>query len=178
MARPFVVSLGALRRAGGRHEEIRRGPIAGLRVGDSSVPAGEDVVVDVVLELVPGGVVASGTVTAPFVSECRRCLRPLRGTVSAEVREVYQSDVAPDAAEEIYPLSGDQLDLEPLARDAVLLELPLAPLCAEGCLGLCPTCGANLNEGDCACSGTDTDPRWAGLDALRSTPTNTPSNDS
>jgi uncharacterized protein len=141
-----------------------------LQVGDSSVPAGEDIVVDAVLELVPGGVVVSGTVRAPFVSECRRCLGPVGGTVSAEVREVYQAGVAPNDAEEIYPLSGDQLDLEPLARDAVLLELPLAPLCAEGCRGLCPTCGANLNEGSCSCPGTARDPRWTGLDALRRDP--------
>jgi uncharacterized protein len=167
MARPFIVSLAALRREGGRHEEIRRGPIPGLKVGDSSVPADEDVEVDVVLEVVPGGVVASGTVTAPFVSVCRRCLGPVRGELRAEVREVYQAGVAPEEAEEIYPLSGDQLDLEPLARDAVLLELPLAPLCTEECRGLCPTCGTNLNEGSCACPGPSGDARWAGLDALR-----------
>jgi uncharacterized protein len=166
MPRPFVVSLAALRRAGGRREEVRHGPIPGLQVGDSLVPAGEDVVVDAIVELVPGGVVVSGTVRAPFVSECRRCLGPVRGTLTAEVREVYQADVAPDDAEEIYPLSGDQLDLEPLARDAVLLELPLAPLCDEGCRGLCPTCGANLNEGSCNCPAAR-DPRWTGLDALR-----------
>jgi uncharacterized protein len=166
MARPFVFSVAGLRRAGGRREEVRRGSIAGLRVGDSSVPADEDVVADVVLELVPGGIVASGTVTAPFVSECRRCLGLVRGTVTAEVREVYQADVAPEDAEEIYPLSGDQLDLEPLARDAVLLELPLAPLCREECRGLCPTCGANLNEGSCTCSEAARDPRRAGQDAL------------
>lgn len=167
MARPFLVSLTALRRAGGRQQEIRRGPLSGLAVGDSLVPAGEDVVVDAVLELVPGGAVASGTVAAPFVSDCRRCLGPVRGMVTAEVREVYQADVAPAEAEEIYPLSGDQLDLEPLARDAVLLELPLAPLCREGCRGLCPTCGANLNEGSCGCPEMTRDARWADLDALR-----------
>jgi uncharacterized protein len=169
-SRPFVVSLAALRRAGGRHEERCRGPIAGLKVGDSEVPTGEDVEVDAILELVPGGVVVSGTVSAPFVSECRRCLGPVRGAVSAEVREVYQADLTPEDAEEIYPLTGDQLDLEPLARDAVLLELPLVPLCAEGCRGLCPTCGANLNESSCACPGTAGDPRWTGLDALRRDP--------
>jgi uncharacterized protein len=166
VARPFVVSLAALRRAGGRHQEVRHGPLSGLRIGDSYVPSDEDVVVDVILELIPGGVVASGTVTAPFVSDCRRCLGPVRGTVSAEIREIYQADVAPEDAEEIYPLSGDQLDLEPLARDAVLLELPIAPLCREACLGLCPTCGANLNEGSCSCPEATQDPRWAGLDTL------------
>ena len=68
--------------------------------------------------------------------------------------------------EEAYPLRGDELDLEPLARDAVILELPLAPLCSEGCLGLCPTCGANRNTEPCACA-PPSDPRWSALDALR-----------
>jgi uncharacterized protein len=58
------------------------------------------------------------------------------------------------------------LDLESLARDAVMLELPLAPLCSEDCLGLCPQCGANRNETSCTCVIAG-DPRWSALDALR-----------
>ena len=57
-----------------------------------------------------------------------------------------------DGDEEAYPLTGDELDLEPLARDAVLLELPLAPLCSEDCRGLCPQCGANWNTEPCDCT--------------------------
>ena len=71
-----------------------------------------------------------------------------------------------DRDEEAYPLTGDELDLEPLARDAVLLELPLAPLCAEDCQGLCPTCGANRNT-ETVRLRPAADPRWAALDALR-----------
>ena len=61
------------------------------------------------------------------------------------MRERFAPAGGTDRDEEAYPLAGDELDLEPLARDAVLLELPLAPLCAEDCPGLCPTCGANRN---------------------------------
>ena len=71
-----------------------------------------------------------------------------------------------DRDDEAYPLAGDELDLEPLARDAVLLELPLAPLCTEDCQGLCPTCGANRNTESCDCA-PPADPRWAALDVLR-----------
>ena len=67
----------------------------------------------------------------------------------AEVRERYAPVGGADRDEEAYPLSGDELDLEPLARDAVLLELPLAPLCSEDCRGLCPVCGANRNTEPC-----------------------------
>ena len=53
-----------------------------------------------------------------------------------------------------------------MARDAVLLELPLAPLCSEDCRGLCPQCGINRNVADCECVPAG-DPRWSVLDTLR-----------
>jgi uncharacterized protein len=68
---------------------------------------------------------------------------------------------------ETYPLAGDTLDLAPMARDAVLLELPLAPLCREDCVGLCPTCGADRNEQPCDCDQLLANPAWAALDSLR-----------
>ncbi|HET6915863.1 MAG TPA: DUF177 domain-containing protein [Acidimicrobiales bacterium] len=69
--------------------------------------------------------------------------------------------------EETYPLKGELLDLQPLVRDALLLDLPLAPLCREDCKGLCPTCGADLNDGPCSCARAPADPRWAALDLLK-----------
>ena len=84
--------------------------------------------------------------TAPWRGECRRCGGPVDGRPwSPGVQERYAPAGGTDRDEEAYPLTGDELDLEPLARDAVLLELPLAPLCTEDCRGLCPTCGANRN---------------------------------
>jgi uncharacterized protein len=55
--------------------------------------------------------------------------------------------------------------LRPLVRDALLLELPLAPLCREDCRGLCAHCGADLNDGPCDCA-PPRDPRWDALDVL------------
>ncbi len=79
-----------------------------------------------------------------------------RASCVCEVRELYrprqpshEATRTPD--EDTYPLEGDHLDLRPLVRDALLLELPLAPLCQEDCRGLCPTCGADLNLGPCEC---------------------------
>ena len=43
-------------------------------------------------------------------------------------------------------LEGDLIDLEPLLRDEVVLDLPFQPLCREDCAGLCVECGANLND--------------------------------
>ncbi|HEX2063609.1 MAG TPA: DUF177 domain-containing protein [Acidimicrobiales bacterium] len=162
---PFIVLLGELSRlVGARRAERRQGPIAGLRVSGSAVPEGADVTVDVVLESVPKAVIARGSVSAPWSGECRRCLREASGALQAEVVEVFEEDPDP---EETYPLEPDRLDLEPLARDAVLLELPLAPLCRADCRGLCPMCGADLNQAGCQCQVAGTDPRWAALNALR-----------
>lgn len=141
-----------------------RGPIEGLVITSSRVPAGAEVDVDVVLEsLLGGAVMVTGTVTAPWQADCARCLQPAAGEVRVAVRELYESDAD---GEEVYPLSGVQVDLAPLARDAVLLELPLLPLCREDCQGLCPTCGADLTQGDCGCEREHIDPRWAALETL------------
>ncbi len=63
-------------------------------------------------------------------------------------------------------MKHDQVDLELVSREAILLDLPLAPLCREDCAGLCPTCGIDLNEGACDCAPSTADPRWSALDAL------------
>lgn len=162
--RPFLVSVTNLLRSPGTiQREVRRGPVPGLSVTSSHVEEGAEVEVDVALEAVHGGVLARGTVRVPWVGECRRCLQPAAGVVEAEVSELFQQDSDPETT---YPLRGDQLDLEPLARDAVLLELPPVPLCDEECRGLCPSCGADRNVEPCSCKPARDD-RWAALDVLR-----------
>lgn len=164
---PFIVNVAALGLEPGERQPVRRsGPMSGLEVSGSSVPSDASVEVDVVLEAVPGAAIARGTVRAQWRGACRRCLGEVSGELRSEVVEVFQADHDP---EQTYPLVGDQLDLEPMARDAVLLELPQAPLCHAGCQGLCPVCGAERNEGTCGCEVEVTDPRWAALDALRDT---------
>jgi uncharacterized protein len=169
---PFLVNVATFRRSTGtRRHECRRGSIPGLEITGSRVPPGGIVEVHVVLDATDGGIAVGGTVTAPWVGECRRCLREVTGELEVEVHDLYQAhhraDPAPEDEEESYLLTGDVLDLEPLARDAVLLSLPLVPLCRSGCAGLCPTCGADLNAGSCGCPPAVIDPRWAGLEVLR-----------
>ena len=121
-------------------------------------------VVDAELAWASDDVVVTATIRAPWSGSCRRCLGETVGEVTARVREVYE--VRSDG-EETYALDGSLVDLVPLVRDAVLLGLPPAPLCEEGCLGLCPVCGANRNEVRCICDVSPPDPRWTALDALR-----------
>jgi uncharacterized protein len=171
-ADPWLVPVLTLRRqTGARRQEHRTGRIGPLTVAGSVVPDSAEATADAILDAVDGGIEVAARIHAPWQGECRRCLRPLAGELRCEVRELYRPRTAGEAVdpdEDTYPLGGDQLDLRPLVRDALLLELPLAPLCHEGCLGLCPTCGADRNAGLCGCEPAAGDRRWSGLDALRS----------
>lgn len=163
-SRPFVVHVAKLRRVlGTRWHEVRSGPIDDLACTGSEVPPGAVLQADVTLTSIAGGITVTGVVTAPWTGECRRCLLAASGTLTIPVRELYTED---GDGEETYPLVNDQVDLEELVHDAVLLELPIAPLCDEECRGLCPVCGANRNEESCRCE-TPRHDRWAALDVLR-----------
>ena len=162
-ASPFFVHVGRVLKSRDPRREVVTAPIDDLFVSGSEVPPGGEVTVDVMLEPVGNSIEAVGTVSAPWVGQCRRCLKPASGTLTGEVREIFE----PNPVEgETYPLAHDQIDLEPLAREAVVLELPPAPLCEEDCRGLCASCGTDLNEGSCSCE-APVDPRWAALDELR-----------
>jgi len=138
-------------------------PLEQLSVIDTSMPDRSTVVVDVRLESVNEGIVATGAVAAPWEGLCRRCLEPVEGTLRSEVLEVFEAE--PVEGETLL-LDGDRIDLEPVAREAILLGLPMAPLCREDCQGLCPTCGADRNDAGCDCAPPTADPRWAGLEGL------------
>ena len=162
--RPFRVGVAdLLHQPGARKREHVEAPLDGLAVTASRVIDASPVVVDVLLESVHDGVLATGTVAVEWAGECRRCLNPATGALDAEFRELFEE--RPTEGDS-YPLLHEQVDLEPLARETVLLELPQAPLCKDDCLGLCARCGVDLNEGPCDCE-PEPDPRWAALDALR-----------
>jgi uncharacterized protein len=160
----LVVSVADLLPHPGATKRVEREAILdGLAVSGSRVPEGGRVRLDLELQAVNDGIVAVGRVTAPWVGACRRCLRPVGGDLVSEVREVYERDPVEG---ETRPLADAAVDLTELARDAVLLELPLVPLCVEDCAGLCPTCGVNLNDTACDCVQETKDPRWAALEDL------------
>ena len=169
--RPFVVHVAKLRRVPGtRWHEVRRGKIEGLACSGSAVPEGSEVEADVMLESVAGAVSVVGSVSTCWTGECRRCLGPASGTVHVQVLEHYTED---GDGSDTYPLVGDDVDLEPMVHDAVVLELPQAPLCSEDCKGLCPVCGADHNHESCSCERAVEDTRWAVLRTLRVADTGT-----
>ena len=153
-----------------------------LRLELARVPVGKDMHLDVRFEAVTEGVLVTGSATAPVVGECARCLTTLESSVTASFRELYlyqpekhnkhdkhdwrerQDENDEQDDEEFYYLSGDLLDLEPVLRDAVVLALPMSPLCREDCPGLCVECGVPLADAGPDHGHVDAaDPRWAAL---------------
>jgi uncharacterized protein len=142
---------------------------------ETAVPEQAEAACDVVLETFTGGIggsggsggiMAKGTVSAPWRGVCRRCTGEVSGEVTASVKERFVDRADADDDDDAYLIEDAVLDLYPMVRDAVLLELPAAPLCRADCLGLCKWCGADLNERPCGCVAPK-DPRWANLDVLR-----------
>jgi uncharacterized protein len=136
------------RQAGAAREETRTIPAPdSLRVELAGVPAGVDMEVTLLLEAVHEGVLVTGTVTAPVTGECARCLEPMTSSVETSFRELYHYEPSPEEDDEdMLLLDGDLLDVEPVLRDAVVLALPLSPLCSDDCTGLCAQCGVRLAD--------------------------------
>jgi uncharacterized protein len=115
------------------------------------------------------GLVAQGQVSALMHVVCARCLVRFEYQANGAVEGFY---VAPgDEADlpeeqEFEHVRDGRVDLEPALVQALVVDLPFAPLCSEGCRGLCPGCGADLNEGDCGCRGTDDTHPFARLGEL------------
>ena len=122
---------------------------------------------------------------ASIVGPCMRCLEPAAPTFAVDAREVWQPNEArahrgepsgrsrqkyePDSDDLLSPyVEEGVLDLRSWARDALALTVPANLQCREDCAGLCPVCGANLNEaGPDHGHEREPDPRWAALSELR-----------
>ena len=96
---------------------------------------------------------------------CDRCAKPfsLPKTVSAHF--MLAEEVQNEENDEIILLENGSFDLGDLARTVFLLDMDTKVLCSPDCKGLCPRCGADLNQGPCGCK-KDADPRWAALARL------------
>ena len=169
MTRPFTVPTGDLFRHQGSRQPVTVAGRIDLALSTTRL-TGDDVVADLVLEAQGGTLTASGTVTAGWTGECRRCLEPTGGEVEVELSEVFEPDPVDG---ETYPLGREEVDLEPAVREALALALPLAPLCSDDCSGPDPEAHPVTPAPDAdGAAGADGDrpphdPRWGVLDALR-----------
>ncbi|WP_233515195.1 YceD family protein [Marinitenerispora sediminis] len=173
------------RRPGSMRTEQRIVPNPGaLAVGMTGVPENGEIELDLRLEAVMEGVLVTGRARTRMEGECARCLDPLAEQVEAEFQELFRyplddeiggvaAGVEADAEseDEDYYLEGDLIDLEQVVRDAVVLALPLSPLCRDDCPGLCIECGAKLAEAGPDHGHDDrVDPRWEALRTLGEEP--------
>lgn len=102
-----------------------------------------------------------GSVTEPVEEEIEILLLPHERGADEEERELEEKDLG------VVVVDDDEIDLHPILLEQIQLNVPMRPLCREECAGLCPTCGADLNQGRCDCVNETVDPRWAGLAVIR-----------
>jgi DUF177 domain-containing protein len=135
------------------------------------VPHGAELDLQLQLQSVSEGVYVSGTASGPLEGECGRCLRPISDHIDLPIQEFYAyphstTDETTDE-DEVARLQGDLINLEPTLRDAVVLALPVNPVCREDCPGLCPDCGVPLDELPAGHNHEQHDPRWAALSQMK-----------
>ena len=129
-----------------------------------SVPSGENIELDVRLESVHEGILATGEAFAEAKAECSRCLDPLTLPVEVDFQELFAYSVTD---EEELAVIDESIDLEQVIRDEVVLSLPFQPVCNESCLGLCAECGVKLAENPQHRHEAAVDPRWKALEKLK-----------
>lgn len=130
---------------------------------------GEAIIGEITVESIERGVTLMGTIDLAWEGECRRCLEPVDGRDQVEIMDIYQVG-APEDVDEIVELIDDTIDLLPVVRDAVLLGLPLAPLCRVDCAGPDPDRYPTKTEAEieaaAAAAEKPPDPRWDALGDL------------
>jgi uncharacterized protein len=146
--------------------ELRHGPVATEGELGPNDPLFQGLEVPLEGPLEVGGVLERAGATGFFWhgrfegkvrSTCRRCLREFVEPVSEAVEVVFSTD--PDLQDDpsVYPLTEPltHVDVRPAVREELVLAVDAYPLCREDCRGLCPRCGADLNQGACACAPAD-----------------------
>jgi len=116
----------------------------------------------------PGSYYWQGQFETAAEVACRRCLAPAAFKLKVPVTALFTEDQeADDPSVYFIPPRATTLNLDEAIREELILAVPEYVVCRDGCAGLCPRCGKDLNEGPCECRDGSTDPRWAGLEALK-----------
>ena len=174
----FHLNTHDLPRRAGEMREYSLDLIPTEKLGTDLIGVTDVIHVDARLESVEEGVLLSAQVSAIARGECSRCLAPVEIDVHRHIQELYRyqpsqrgrkkddEDIDLEGEEDLM-LDGDIMDLETPLRDAIILSLPINPLCSEDCEGLCPECGeawANLPEDH---HHEAVDARWSALGDLK-----------
>ena len=98
-------------------------------------------------------------------TQCGRCLKDIEETFYFPLEEqlIQNDDAEISGDEDVIVFDGYTFELDEIILNNFLMNINGSYLCKEDCMGLCPSCGKNLNEGDCSCENIDIDPRWSTL---------------
>ncbi len=114
-----------------------------------------------------------GEVSVNTEQECSRCLNLFESELLGDLNFVARTEqdkavMSSDPGQDVVLLKPGEpiVELNELIRQALSISIPLKPLCSTECRGICPNCGANLNEERCDCKEESIDERWEGLDGL------------
>ena len=166
---PFKVNLHELPRRAGemKNYHLEFGSPEPIGTPMLAIKTGEPLVIDFKAEAVSDGVLISGRIVSLAEGECGRCLEELKEDVDQEFRELFLYESRKSENEEdddeLFAMDGDIADIEVPIRDAVVLAMPLNPLCKPDCLGLCSECGERMEKLGPDHSHEKVDPRWSGL---------------
>jgi len=126
--------------------------------------------VKLVIQKVKDEYYCHGEATVKVEAECSRCLEMFDLELNGELNFVVKTEqgeaiLSSDANLEVIYVDSHEpvIELHEPIRQSLMLSIPIKPICSTECRGLCPSCGANLNEGNCDCTGKEVDERWEGL---------------
>ncbi|MBN2006502.1 MAG: DUF177 domain-containing protein, partial [Anaerolineae bacterium] len=117
---------------------------------------------------IASGVLCEGALETQVTVECTRCLKQFFEPIHIELEDVLSLPAAELTPERPVRVSeSGWVDLTPLVREYVWLNIPVKPLCSPDCRGICPDCGGDIAAGECTCDrSTTVDPRWEALRTL------------
>lgn len=165
---PMTIDISRLGRRPGAMVTLRDTVPSPSRIGLDmiAIAPGAPLELDLQVQSVSEGVLVTGTVDAPTVGECARCLTPVDGCVQVRLTELFaypdSTTEATTEEDEVGRIVDDKIDLEQAVIDAVGLELPFSPVCSPDCPGLCPECGVSL-AAEPGHHHDRIDPRWSKL---------------
>jgi uncharacterized protein len=140
-----------------------------LAVGPVTFETASPVRYNVTLTNAGEGILAMGEVRMEATTACSRCLKRYPQELAGRIERLYVREEplgSEGEDQDVEAFDGTTVDLGPALAGSLAAEAPYVPLCAEACSGLCPVCGADLNETDCTCEPERVASPFAGLDRL------------
>ena len=162
----FDIPVHELTRRPGHTTEQRLELAIGTAMGQgaATVEPGKALQLELRLESIHEGILATGEVATTATALCSRCLEPLELKVEVDFQELFAYSLE---QEDDFLIQDEKINLEQAITDVVVLSFPFKPVCSEDCLGLCSECGLNLSQDPNHVHEASIDSRWSELESFR-----------